>query len=286
MECLAPSTDLDTGPFERDDGMARSIDAQSIDTQTSHRSISLDLRCSGSGEGMALGSPIEPERVTGSNPASPSGRGPDPLAQDPVLTAETVSFLTRYGFELGSSDLGQQVNQWQQDFPSPWIPAAVLEALGQGRYKVASIQHILVMWRRRGWPRVSFDPEFCQRLWPEQIGAIRAIRRHHWEIHQAPSISMKLWPEPEGSDPSISTRALCSQLQINGIPPRLQRLLQARLLPQHPEPDHQSPEQQDSEQQDSERVRPERFSEIFIDLGSSPPQVLKGSLALEKISHL
>ncbi len=235
---------------------------------------------------MALGSPIEPERIVGSNPASSSDCGPDPYAPDPVFTAETVSFLTRYGFELGSSDLGQLVNQWQQDFPSPWIPAAVLEAFGQGRYKVASIQQILLIWRRRGWPRLSFDPEFCQQLWPEQIGAIRAIRRHHWEIHQAPPLSMKLGSEPDGSDPTISTRALCCQLQINGIPPRLLRLLQARLLPPDPAPVHLNPERPNPEQQDSERVTPEMFSEIFIDLGSSPPQILKGSLALEKISTL
>ncbi len=250
--------------------------ARSVQTQISHHSINLDLR--------RPGSPVEPEGVVGSNPDSPARPEPDPAAQDPAFRAEIVNFLTRYGFELGSSDLGQQVSQWQQDFPSLWIPAAVLEAFGQGRYKVASIQHILVMWQRRGWPRVSFEPEFCQRLWPEQIGAIRAIRRHHWEIHQAPPISMELWPEPNGSDPTISTRALCCQLQINGIPPRLQRLLQARLLP--PDPVHPNSEWQNSERQDSERVTTEIFSEIFIDLGSSPPQILKGSLALEKISTL
>ncbi|MEN9230934.1 MAG: MogA/MoaB family molybdenum cofactor biosynthesis protein [Thermostichus sp. DG02_5_bins_236] len=60
-------------------------------------------------------------------------------------------------------------------FPRDWIPAALLEALYQGRYKATSVEQILRFWQRRGCPRITFSPEMSQSLWQEQQELIYSL---------------------------------------------------------------------------------------------------------------
>lgn len=161
-------------------------------------------------------------------------------------------FLQDYGFDMGSQPWEAQVQTWLETFPEDWIPAAVLEAFYQGRYKLVSIQQILQFWQRRGSPKLSFDVEFCLQLWPQQMKRIRTLRRHCWEADHIPSG----WNWDPATTITIET--LSRQLQRDGIPPRLQRLL-------------------------SEAVTTQT---VWIDLGSSPPQVLRGQLALDRMDNL
>ncbi len=187
---------------------------------------------------------------------------------------DIADFLSRYSFDHGEMEVSTQVAVWQQDFEPDWIPAAILEALFQGRYKVASIHQILLMWRRRGMPRLSFDHDFCLNIWPEQVSTIGVLRRHRWELgHCSNPSEAQFWPAEE---PAISITTLCHQLQRDGIPPRLHRLLQSQpIAPTQP-----------LQEQSCINMTSEIGPEIFIDLGSSPPHILKGSLALEKIQSL
>lgn len=69
---------------------------------------------------------------------------------------DSATFLERYGFELQGQTSQRWVERWSRQFPSPWIPAALLEALYQGRYKATSVEQILRLWQRRGAPHLTF----------------------------------------------------------------------------------------------------------------------------------
>ncbi|NJL99285.1 MAG: hypothetical protein HC924_10985 [Synechococcaceae cyanobacterium SM2_3_2] len=207
-------------------------------------------------------------------PESPATASSHPTLVAQFDTQEIANFLSRYSFDHGEMKLPTQVAIWQQDFAPDWIPAAILEALFQGRYKLASIHQILLMWRRRGIPRLSFDHDFCLNVWPEQLSKIGGLRRHRWELaHVSTTAEAQFWPV---EDPTISITTLCHQLQADGIPPRLYRLLQSQPIapPQPPQ------------EQSCINLTSEIGPEIFIDLGASPPHIFKGSLALEKIQSL
>jgi len=62
-----------------------------------------------------------------------------------------------YGFEGIDDRTGYLLEQWEVQFPEGWIAMAVVEAVYQGRYKVISVQQILLAWQRRGEPRTNFD---------------------------------------------------------------------------------------------------------------------------------
>jgi hypothetical protein len=61
---------------------------------------------------------------------------------------DPATFLEHYGFELEGQPSQVWVERWSQLFPDLWIPAALLEALYQGRYKAASVEQLLRLWQR------------------------------------------------------------------------------------------------------------------------------------------
>ena len=134
---------------------------------------------------------------------------------------DPATFLERYGFELAGQPGQAWVERWSQRFPASWIPAALLEALYQGRYKAASVEQILRLWQRRGAPHLTFPLEISQSLWREQQELIRSLVADALARSPLPPVA------PAGSlfsrESAISLNLLLDQLQ--DLPPKLRHLL-------------------------------------------------------------
>lgn len=93
----------------------------------------------------------------------------------PIVQAETL--LTYYGFDLSGYTVNRTVQNWLHDYRADWIPAAIVEALYQGRYKAVSVSQILSLWKRRGQPLRHFNHEFetiiCRELpYPPELTSL------------------------------------------------------------------------------------------------------------------
>ena len=73
---------------------------------------------------------------------------------------DLATLLTRFSFDLNGSTAQQLVSYWLSRYPAYWVQFALLEALYQGRYKARSIEQILILWQRRGYPLYHFNHEF------------------------------------------------------------------------------------------------------------------------------
>lgn len=75
---------------------------------------------------------------------------------------QACQLLQEYSFDLGGYRPGELVVLWQDrlEAESSWIRSAVLEALYQGRYKAFSVEQLLRLWKRRGYPIRHFNHEF------------------------------------------------------------------------------------------------------------------------------
>ncbi|MDX2212758.1 MAG: hypothetical protein SFY66_05655 [Oculatellaceae cyanobacterium bins.114] len=76
-------------------------------------------------------------------------------------SASTSVLLTHYCFDLEEQTTEEVVRNWLAEYPAKWVLSAIVEALYQGRYKVASVEKILFHWRLRGQPTSHFDREFA-----------------------------------------------------------------------------------------------------------------------------
>lgn len=75
--------------------------------------------------------------------------------------ASTSILLTHYCFDLEEQATEEVVKNWLGEYPAKWVISAIVEALYQGRYKVASVEKILFLWRLQGQPSNHFDREFA-----------------------------------------------------------------------------------------------------------------------------
>jgi hypothetical protein len=73
---------------------------------------------------------------------------------------DAPTVLRAYGFEMDESRLTRTLAEWEEGYGREWMILALVEALHQGRYKLMSIGQILICWKRRGEPRISFDRGF------------------------------------------------------------------------------------------------------------------------------
>ncbi len=75
---------------------------------------------------------------------------------------QACRLLQEYSFELGGCRPTDLVNLWHHHLEADpsWIRAAVVEALYQGRYKAFSVEQILRLWKRRGYPIRHFNHDF------------------------------------------------------------------------------------------------------------------------------
>lgn len=134
------------------------------------------------------------------------------------------TFLIRYGFDLAQQEAESWVVEWSQRFPVHWIPMALLEALYQGRYKAASVEQLLLLWVRRGEPRLGFGSDFSRRIWPDQQEQIAL-----WLDKEGPVLPVP-HPHPFSSAAvPISTQDLLTDLQP--LSPKLLRLIQCEETP-------------------------------------------------------
>lgn len=101
-------------------------------------------------------------------------------------------FLAYYHFDVGHDTPAAWAERWRI-WPEPWLWAALLEALYQGRYKAASVDYVLQAWRSRGEPRLSFTPAFAQDLWPDAIPHLQRL----WERRS-------MAPKPDCPAPSAN----------------------------------------------------------------------------------
>lgn len=91
-----------------------------------------------------------------------------------------AAFLAYYHFDVRSSSQTEWAEQWRI-WPEPWLWAALLEALHQGRYKAVSVENVLQSWRSRGEVRLSFNPAFVQNMWPDAAPHLQLL----WERRAA-----------------------------------------------------------------------------------------------------
>ncbi|MEN9202732.1 MAG: hypothetical protein Q6K80_05040 [Thermostichus sp. DG_1_6_bins_120] len=143
---------------------------------------------------------------------------------------DPAAFLECYRFELEQQSGQAWIERWSATFPRDWIPAALLEALYQGRYKATSVEQILRFWQRRGCPRITFSPEMSQSLWREQQELIRSLAlaaRTAIPRPYSPLTTQIPSPVATGSlfspESAISLNVLLEQLQE--LPPKLRHLL-------------------------------------------------------------
>lgn len=78
----------------------------------------------------------------------------------PTDTEEIAKLLVHYGFDLDGYRPEQLIQRWSAQYPMAWLRLAVVEALYQGRYKVISVEQILMIWQRRQKPIPHFNGEF------------------------------------------------------------------------------------------------------------------------------
>ncbi|MDX2212754.1 MAG: hypothetical protein SFY66_05635 [Oculatellaceae cyanobacterium bins.114] len=88
--------------------------------------------------------------------------------------ASISALLSYYSFDLGGYDIEQIVQGWLEEYPPKWAIAAVVEAIFQGRYKVASVDNILLNWYLNGRPQHHFDSEFADLVCSKLFKAIPA----------------------------------------------------------------------------------------------------------------
>lgn len=75
---------------------------------------------------------------------------------------QACRLLQEYSFDLEGYRPGELVVLWRDRLEADlsWIRSAVIEALYQGRYKAFSVEQILRLWKRRGYPIRHFNHEF------------------------------------------------------------------------------------------------------------------------------
>ncbi|NEQ99921.1 MAG: hypothetical protein F6K30_25020 [Cyanothece sp. SIO2G6] len=86
---------------------------------------------------------------------------------EPQFQQMVIGLLCHYSFET-DRPLSLVVASWMRVYPSQWLVKAIVEALYQGRYKLVSVEQILLIWQRRGQPIAHFNHEFerivCDRI--------------------------------------------------------------------------------------------------------------------------
>ncbi len=154
---------------------------------------------------------------------------------------EPATFLERFGFELEGQPSQVWVERWSELFPAHWIPAALVEALYQGRYKATSVEQILRLWQRRGCPQLTFPPEISQSLWREQQELIRSLALaarttipHPYSPLSFPVATPRATGSLFSAESAISLNFLLGQLQ--DLPPKLRHLLDQPNSPPQPVP--------------------------------------------------
>ncbi|MGB3496080.1 MAG: hypothetical protein WBA57_25345 [Elainellaceae cyanobacterium] len=153
----------------------------------------------------------------------------DSIVQSMALAA---ALLRHYNFDMDGQTVGEMITTWVQDYPSPWLRAAVIEALYQGRYKAVSVQQILTIWQRRSLVLCHFNGEFermvCSPILEgyslESVAEeLAAIAESEHLSHPAPSAPL---PELEHGQTQINHADSASQAGFHRSIPSLRPFTQ------------------------------------------------------------
>lgn len=149
----------------------------------------------------------------------------------PIVQAETL--LTYYGFDLSGYTVNRTVQDWLHDYRADWIPAAIVEALYQGRYKAISVSQILSLWKRRGQPIRHFNHEFetiiCRELPypPELTSLLLPPSRPTSSSNSSPNLdnvvelptrSQSVWQLEESEEPASAANASADRGMRSSLP--------------------------------------------------------------------
>ncbi|MEO0373979.1 MAG: hypothetical protein AAF329_05000 [Cyanobacteria bacterium P01_A01_bin.17] len=78
-----------------------------------------------------------------------------------VSTIKAIEkLLAYYNFQDEAQTREQLLDRWLRSYPIDWVRSALIEALYQGRYKSASVEYLLQLWKRRGQSLHHFSREF------------------------------------------------------------------------------------------------------------------------------
>ncbi|PZD74741.1 hypothetical protein C1752_01061 [Acaryochloris thomasi RCC1774] len=78
-----------------------------------------------------------------------------------VSTIKAIEkLLAYYNFQDEAQTREQLLDRWLRSYPIDWVRSALIEALYQGRYKSASVEYLLQLWKRRGQSLHRFSREF------------------------------------------------------------------------------------------------------------------------------
>jgi hypothetical protein len=145
-------------------------------------------------------------------------------------TALAAALLTYYGTE--GTRLSVRVKllaRWLKLYPEPWVRAALIESIYQGRYKTISVEQLLDRWQHRGYPVCHFNSEFarliCQNI-PRELARFPEEKRDHGfsrkSYHREQPVVL---PEPNSDAPcfaSTSAMELPSELESKADLPQLE----------------------------------------------------------------
>jgi hypothetical protein len=116
------------------------------------------------------------------------------MRSDPVTS--TSALLTHYSFDLGNNTVDHLVGKWLADYPAKWVIAAVIESIYQGRFKVSSVDNILLKWYRDGRPQHHFDLEFADLICGKLLKKGSAQPVVSIDTSEVPQTSRRMIQEP------------------------------------------------------------------------------------------
>lgn len=112
-----------------------------------------------------------------------------------IFINQTIALINYYSFDLGEYTAKELIIKWSKKCPHYWLPLAVIEAIYQGRLKAISVQQILNLWNRHGYPSYHFSAEF-ERLISNNIvstwAEIISLDEHDNNLHEEKDTSQEV----------------------------------------------------------------------------------------------
>jgi hypothetical protein len=142
------------------------------------------------------------------------------LVKDAAI--DLVNLLTRFSFDLNGLTAQQLVNSWLSRHPAHWVQLALVEALYQGRYKARSIEQILMLWHRRGYPLYHFNHEF-ERIIRGRFSRHLPMQSLAWaklpiaSVPSTHSAKSKLTVDQASTDQVLTDQVLANQVSADQL---------------------------------------------------------------------
>ena len=113
-----------------------------------------------------------------------------------------TAIIDRYGLEPDDDHIDHTVAAWLDRYDRAWIVKAIVESLHRGRYKIKSVDSILIGWQRVGKPSYKFTPEFEREILQNLPGPVELVENLALPILSTATL------EPTMTAPSLSSEQL------------------------------------------------------------------------------